>query len=72
MKTKITYKGDTCFCYGTLEENSNFQLVFEDEYLDDVWVDANTETGEPFKTWREVVRVISEHMGATPEQIEVM
>jgi hypothetical protein len=42
-------------CYGLLEENSNFEVVCEDEEDDSIWCEGNTETGEPFTSWEECV-----------------
>lgn len=51
----ISYKGNEVVCYGTLEETSNFSVICDDEYDDYIWCDAHPVTGEPFKTWQEVV-----------------
>ena len=52
--------GDKVECYGALEEDSNFSVVCEDEYDDDTWCDAHPVTGEPFKTWQDVVAQLSD------------
>ena len=41
--------------YGKLRDDSNFELIFEDEYFDHIWTDGNTNTGKPFQTWKEAV-----------------
>jgi hypothetical protein len=47
-------------CYGDLEENSNFEIVCEDEDLDDVWCNGNPSSNSDytFATWEEVVLVL--------------
>ena len=45
----IVISGDLAIsCYGLLEENSNFEVVCDDEEDDSIWCEGNTETGEPF------------------------
>jgi len=51
----VHYEGRDVECYGTLEEDSNFSVVCDDESDDDVWTDAHPDTGEPFLTWEDVV-----------------
>jgi hypothetical protein len=46
----VHYQGRDVECYGTLEEDSNFSVVCDDESDDDVWTDAHPDTGEPFLT----------------------
>lgn len=41
--------------YGTLQDDSNFELVFESDYWDSCWIDGNTKTNKPFQTWEEAV-----------------
>jgi hypothetical protein len=56
MKEHIVISGDLAIsCYGLLEENSNFEVVCEDEEDDSIWCEGNTETGEPFTSWEECV-----------------
>jgi hypothetical protein len=69
-KRDITAKdGTVCSCYGELEENSNFELVFEDEAFDTCWALGNPITDVPFLSWQETVDVISKLTGYTPVQI---
>ena len=56
MKEHIVISGDLAIsCYGLLEENSNFEVVCEDEEDDSIWCEGNTETGEPFTSLEECV-----------------
>lgn len=52
----VHHEGVDVECYGTLEEDSNFSVVCEDEEDDDVWCDGNCVTDEPFQTWEEAVK----------------
>jgi hypothetical protein len=51
----VKFRGTEVECYGLLEENSNFEVVCEDENDDSIWCEGNTETGEPFTSWEECV-----------------
>jgi hypothetical protein len=55
MEHIVRIQGIEVMCYGSLEDNSNFDVVCDEEEDDSCWVDGNTETGEPFKTWEECV-----------------
>ena len=46
--------GQLIECYGVVEENSNFEVVCEDEYEDTCWADG---VGE-FNTWTEVAKYL--------------
>lgn len=56
-------------CYGELHEDSNFDVVCEDEEFDDIWCNANPEGGS-FTTWAEVVRVLQNFYDSPIVQIE--
>lgn len=51
----VHHNGHDVECYGTLEENSNFNVVCADEWDDDVWYNADPVTGNPFEDWETVV-----------------
>lgn len=57
----IMYNDEAVECYGDVEENSNFYVVCHDEDQDGIWADGNpaSENGT-FKSWEEVVQVLSE------------
>lgn len=50
----VNYDGYDIECYGTLEEDSNFAVVCEDEEHDDIWCEGHPDGGS-FATWEEVV-----------------
>lgn len=51
--------GDTVECYGELADNSNFEIVCEDEEDDGIWCDGNINSKDGiFTSWEEVVEVI--------------
>ena len=53
----VPFEGRNVQCYGELEENSNFEVVCEDEADDFIWCDGNPDVGS-FGTWEEVVQVL--------------
>ena len=57
----VPFEGRDVECYGTLEEDSNFSVVCDDEYDDDVWCDADPATGEGFANWESVVATLQLH-----------
>ena len=59
-------------CYGDLEENSNFEIVCEDEDEDTCWCDGNSETDKPFETWEEVVKVLKDEFNSTILEIHAV
>ena len=64
-KTVITRNGQTVYCYGVWQEDSNAQCVFEDESLDGVWCDGAN-------TWTEVVEELTAYAlqeGTTLEEL---
>ena len=60
MKHTVKVEGYEVECYGLLEENSNFEVVCDDEEDDSIWCEGNTETGEPFTSWEECVEHLVE------------
>jgi len=50
----VYYEGRDVECYGTLEEDSNFNVVCDDESDYDVWYDGDS-AGGSFTTWEDVV-----------------
>lgn len=57
--------GGTTHCYGTVKEDSNFSLVFNDEYKDCIITDY-----EGPRTWHSVCKAIEEGGRTDCEQIE--
>jgi hypothetical protein len=51
----VHFEGRDVECYGTLEETSNFNVVCDDEWDDDVWFNADPVTGDTFADWETVV-----------------
>ena len=72
MKTEVEYMGRSCSCYGELEENSNFEMVFDNEELDDVWCEGNPIDGGKFGSWYDAVVAITDAMGEMPAQLEAV
>ena len=60
----VHFEGRDVECYGSLEEDSNFNVVCGDEWDDDVWCDADPMTGEPFETWESVVSILQNHFNS--------
>jgi len=56
----VPFEGRDVECYGTLEEDSNFSVVCDDESYDDVWTDGDT-SGGSFVTWEAVVLALQPH-----------
>jgi hypothetical protein len=56
----VKFEGRDVECYGTLEEDSNFSVVCNDECDDDVWCDGDP-AGESFLTWEDVVAGLQPH-----------
>lgn len=46
-------------CFGELRDDSNIQVVCQDEEQDDIWCIGNPITDEPFKTWQEAADFLS-------------
>lgn len=63
MYTKITTKNGTIVdCYGELLDDSNFEVICEDEEFDSVWCDGNPDSEDfTFKNWQEVINVLSRY-----------
>ena len=60
MKHIVKFRGTEVECYGLLEENSNFEVMCDDEEDDSIWCEGNTETDEPFTSWEECVEHLVE------------
>lgn len=53
-------------CYGDLEDNSNFEVICEDEDNDTVWIEGNPHTEDyTFSSWEEVVNFFIDELGIT-------
>jgi hypothetical protein len=59
VKTRL---GVRCECYGELADDSNFEVVCDDEEHDLTWLEGNTATDKPFKTWQEAADFFEEHV----------
>jgi len=46
-------------CYGELQDNSNIQVICGDEWQDDVWMEGNTDTDQPFQSWQEAAEFLT-------------
>lgn len=57
----VPFEGRDVECYGSLEENSNFSVVCDDECDDDVWCNADPVTGNHFEDWETVVSRLQLH-----------
>ncbi len=64
----VHYQGRDVECYGTLEEDSNFSVVCDDESDDDVWTDGDP-AGESFLTWEAVVATLQGHFNSDIQEI---
>lgn len=53
----VPFEGREVECYGVLNEDSNFEVVCEDEADDFIWCDGNPEGGS-FATWEEAVQAL--------------
>lgn len=59
--------GGTTLCYGTVQEDSNFDIVCANEFNDGVWTD-----NENFTTWRQVCVYLEKNYNARIEQLEAI
>lgn len=60
----VHFEGRDVECYGTLEEDSNFSVVCDDECDDGVWCDGDPATGESFANWESVVATLQPHFNS--------
>jgi hypothetical protein len=61
MQTTITTRlGVRLECYGELKDDSNFEVTCDHEDDDTVWLEGNTNTDKPFKTWQEAADFFEE------------
>lgn len=69
-KHTVIYDGNIVFCYGELTDDSNFEIICEDEADDMIWIEGNPNTGDfVFTTWEEVVRTLQPYMASKIEEI---
>jgi hypothetical protein len=61
METQVKYGDRLITCYGELLEDSNFDVICVDADDDDIWLIGNPLTDKPFKSWAEVVNILSDH-----------
>lgn len=59
----VHYEGRDVECYGKLEEDSNFSVVCDDEWDDDVWTDGDPDTMS-FVTWEDVVSTLQKYFNS--------
>ena len=69
MNTTATYTykrkdGGTTDCYGTIREDSNFEIVCDNEFNDGVWTD-----NPGFKNWRQVCQHLEKNYDSQIEEI---
>lgn len=67
----VHFEGRDVECYGELEENSNFSVICDDEYDDDVWYNADPVTGNPFEDWETVVARLQPYFDSGIVEISV-
>lgn len=70
MQADYIYKrndGGTTYCYGTVQEGANFSLVCDDEYMDGIAADVDTDENN---TWRKVCKYLENNYNSKIEQIE--
>lgn len=60
------------YCYGELEDNSNFSVVCADEDDDGIWLLGNIKTGKPFTTWESVVEVLTPYYNSPIQEISAV
>jgi len=53
------------YCYGDLEDTSNFEIRFNDEYHDVMWITRDPQTT---KTWSQIVKYWEYHAAFLTEQ----
>lgn len=56
----VHHNGADIECYGELEDDSNFNIVCENEADDDVWCNGHP-YGDSFVSWEEVVAVLYDY-----------
>lgn len=60
-KHVVQYEGREVVCYGRLEEDSNFNVVCDDECDDDVWCVGDPISSGSFLTWEAVILALQPH-----------
>lgn len=68
----VHYEGRDVECYGQLAEDSNFNVVCDDEWDDDTWCNADPITGNPFETWEDVVARLQLHFDSRIVEISAV
>jgi len=68
----VHYQGRDVECYGTLEDDSNFSVVCDDESDDDVWTDGDPISGDPFTTWEDVVACLQREYSSDIQEISAV
>ena len=62
--------GGTTHCYGSVEDDSNYDLVCENELMDGIWAEGNPASPEfTFTNWREACIHLEKEYCSTIEQI---
>ena len=59
--------GGTTFCYGEVREDSNFDIVCENENYDNVWTDNDS-----CRTWNQVCKYLENNYNPHIEQLEAV
>lgn len=59
-------------CYGELRDDSNFEVVCENENDDTVWCIGNPHTNKPFDDWDMVVTVLSQYFNSKIHEISAV
>lgn len=66
MEDKLIMKsqyGHEVWCYGEVEEDSNFSVVCNDEFNDAVVPGLEDEQGEPPTSWHQVIDILEKRLG---------
>lgn len=59
--------GGQTYCYGSIEWDSNFSVVCDNEYLDGIWCG---DEGFTPKTWLQVCEYLEKYYDSKIEQLE--
>lgn len=69
-KVIIKYKGQKVYCYGKVRDDSNFEVVCDDEWHDGIYANGNPESDDyTFKNWTEVVHFLIDNYRPDIEQL---
>lgn len=58
---KVVFLGKETICYGELNDCSNFDVVCENEYDDDIWCEGLDAFTEANLSWENVVMLLQPH-----------